>query len=232
MELKIFGAPILKVEKILIIKFQDMPYRYYDGVKDNEAYMILPLDYCMIAAMNGQPRADRMREFMKRAEKPIIEALLKAIPLDLDLHKADDKVLSDVWDALKELFEKLEGKGARTAVVTKVLHRKRPRLIPMLDNKVLNNCIYHAWKDLKSDNKTTIPYIWHGQKYNICNCMRLMRDDISPQVKPLRTIRDILIHNKKLDIDRSITLLRLYEAVMWKIYYYNVWRQHSKKSKR
>jgi hypothetical protein len=61
---------------------------------------------------------------------------LRRIPLDADLLEADDELLEAVRDLLREA---MQAKGVLVASATKVLHRKRPRLIPILDSVLLGH---------------------------------------------------------------------------------------------
>lgn len=68
----------------------------------------------------------------KRAE---LDDHLTRIPLDLDLTDAD----ADDLAVLGEMFAVLDGRGvwgAQGTVLAKVLHRKRPRFVPLYDEQV------------------------------------------------------------------------------------------------
>jgi hypothetical protein len=62
------------------------------------------------------------------------ESRLQAIPEDADLTSYDPD-FAEVEDLLHRACQH---KGVLLAVATKVLHRKRPNLIPMLDSVVIN----------------------------------------------------------------------------------------------
>lgn len=67
--------------------------------------------------------------------RPRLQEVLTRIEVDLSLVDADEKQVTD----LGNLFVVLDGasiKGARGAVLSKLLHRKRPALIPLYDKQV------------------------------------------------------------------------------------------------
>jgi hypothetical protein len=70
-----------------------------------------------------------------QAVRPTLDDVLARIPPDLDLADATEVQLP----LLGELFSVLDGAGipgARGTVLSKVLHRKRPRFIPLYDEQV------------------------------------------------------------------------------------------------
>src|SRR4051794_23093594 len=64
------------------------------------------------------------------------DQILAAIPADTDLTDRSPETLADVRSLLEAA---MGGKGILVAVATKVLHRKRPRLIPMMDSVLLGH---------------------------------------------------------------------------------------------
>lgn len=65
-------------------------------------------------------------------------ALLAAIPVDLDLPEADDEVLNRLF-ALQDKLDEIDGIGHVTR--SKLLARKRPRLVPIRDRYVLRELV-------------------------------------------------------------------------------------------
>lgn len=103
-------------------------YRYYD-VLDTDPSTITPLDVLAAAALHpGLARSDLAYFTDRRGD---LEAWLASFPANARLREADDSVL----DRLVELGA---GPGPSLSLLTKVLHRKRPELIPLVDRHLLD----------------------------------------------------------------------------------------------
>jgi hypothetical protein len=85
--------------------------------------------------MGARSPHDDWRSLIKRGDLPQLQALRT----DLDLFKTPDTVWvrERVPSRLAALFETVIGKGIGIARATKVLHIKRPALIPVCDSYVL-----------------------------------------------------------------------------------------------
>lgn len=75
-----------------------------------------------------------------------IHSILKQIPNDLTLW-GNDPIN---WDLIQKLFEELLIPQIRAARATKVIHKKRPNLIPILDSAVSN----YAWSCLDKQQRS------------------------------------------------------------------------------
>jgi hypothetical protein len=96
-------------------------------------------------------------------------------------------------DNLASVFALVIGKGIGIAVATKVLHVKRPRLIPVCDSYVLR--------------LMGIPGQNAGSGLALVECLRTLRTQWTPPLQQLqRSLRDM-------GHDRS--LIRIADAVMW-----------------
>jgi hypothetical protein len=135
--LKLSECEIPDAEKIVQAKFRFFPWAWYDAVV-TPPDEIDPVDFAITIAMNSRATASRMKAFMDR--KAALDRLLREVPRDMDLTPATpDKV----FDAVRAIFtEACEANGTKLAVSSKVLHRKRPRLVPMLDSIVVDR---HYW---------------------------------------------------------------------------------------
>lgn len=67
----------------------------------------------------------------RRAEE--FTTLLAALPTDCDLHEVDEEHLTAIW-AIQDALDTVDGIGHVTR--SKLLARKRPRLVPMRDQQV------------------------------------------------------------------------------------------------
>lgn len=78
----------------------------------------------------GLTRSD-LEWFARRAAG--LRETLAELPADLGLGRADDSVIRSLAQ-----LPRLGVEGTSLSLVTKVLHRKRPRLVPMLDRALLD----------------------------------------------------------------------------------------------
>ncbi len=108
---------------------------YYDGIPDRNPNRILPDDVQVTVSMNSFVNtADKVRN-VHEGLKRRCESLLRDIPLDADIEvfDADLSIVRELLDRACTL------PGILLATSTKVLHRKRPGYIPMLDSVVVNS---------------------------------------------------------------------------------------------
>jgi hypothetical protein len=129
-------------------------YIYYDAIVSAEPNRIEPLDVLATVAVNSFVNSAAKLYRVHQGLRTACEPLLSAIPEDADLLDLDR------WrDPLQRLLHAaVQAPGVLIPVATKVLHRKRRRLIPMLDNVVLQH--YFGRPELQpllaaSQNKAT-----------------------------------------------------------------------------
>jgi hypothetical protein len=120
---------------------------------------------------------------------------LRAIKPEIDLFLASDREWTEqhVVHNLASVFGSVIGKGIGIAVATKVLHLKRPCLIPVCDSYVLR--------------LMGIPGQNAGSGVALVECLRTLRTQWTPPLQQLqRSLSDR-------GYDR--TLVRIADAVMW-----------------
>lgn len=106
---------------------------------------------------------------------------------------------------LAEAFSGCFGKGRRLSVITKVLHMKRPNLIPVCDRYVLEQVGAEPGTDAHPTRAAGL--IGHLRREGIRNLANLQRISGS------------------LNLERSTpSLLRIFEAIIWQTHVAN-WRQ-------
>ena len=104
-------------------------YRYFDLVPSESPDEVTPVDVLAAAALHpGLSRSD-LAFFMDRADD--LSGWLRSVPADAELRTADSDLLAHL-DALAEYD------GASLTLLSKVLHRKRPSLIPLLDRHIID----------------------------------------------------------------------------------------------
>ena len=105
-------------------------FRYFDLIPDSSPDEITPLDVVSCAALHpGLKRGDLAWFWDHRLQ---LRNALAEFPDDLDLAGSP----GSITQILQQLPATLP--GVDLSLLSKVLHRKRPRLIPMLDRSLLN----------------------------------------------------------------------------------------------
>ena len=104
------------------------------------------------------------------------------------------------WDAVHALFNEFETiSGAKLAVATKILHKKRPQLIPMVDSKVF---------DHYADRCPTLRKLTMGPV--AVRSMQLFRDDlVATRGSVEALVFDLQQHGF------SLTPVRVLEILIW-----------------
>ena len=107
-------------------------YEYYDSAPTGPGDEITPADFLPSAALHPGFGRDEMVFFRQRGGSESCQQWLAALPQGIDLADADDLTL----DHLSELPQISEGIGL--SIVSKVTHRKRPTLIPLFDQAIVD----------------------------------------------------------------------------------------------
>jgi hypothetical protein len=97
-------------------------YAYFDSLSDECPDEVMPMD--VLAAASVHPSLTRSDLAWFAQHRDALQRLLKRMP-DMDLADADPTLL----DSLPAIVDR----DIELSLLSKVLHRKRPRLIPMLD---------------------------------------------------------------------------------------------------
>jgi hypothetical protein len=118
-----------------LLRYCREEYDYYDGLPRGDPNHIEPSDVLATLSVNSFiTNAAQMRR-IHQGMVANCDGLLSAIPSDIDLVNCSPKIFEAVE---RLLHEAIQVHGVLIPVATKILHRKRPSLIPMLDNIVLN----------------------------------------------------------------------------------------------
>ena len=118
-----------------LLAFCEGEYAYYDAIQSTHANRIEPIDVLVTVAMNSYVNNAVMVHRVHQGMATNCDRLLPTLPEDANL------VDLERWrDPLRELLHAaVQTKHALVPVATKVLHRKRRSLIPMLDNVVVRH---------------------------------------------------------------------------------------------
>lgn len=104
-------------------------YRYFDLVPSESPAEVTPVDVLAAAALHpGLSRTD-LAFFVEKADE--LSDWLRSVPAEAELKLAGSDLLADL-DALVDFDE------VSITLLSKVLHRKRPSLIPLLDRHIID----------------------------------------------------------------------------------------------
>jgi hypothetical protein len=96
-------------------------------------------DVLAVAAVNVTVSTRLTRQLLHEPVAGRLEQLLRRLPTDVDLWDADDDLLAvaaEAWEMIRTLDEDGHGPADRWVTASKLLARKRPRLVPLYDEKV------------------------------------------------------------------------------------------------
>ncbi len=117
-----------------LTKFCNEEYDYYDGIVSSNPNHIEPLDVLVTVAVNSRVNDAAAVRSVHRGLAASCDPLLAQIPVGADLLDA-----VYVPQVVNLLDKAVQVPRVLLPVATKVLHRKRPQLIPMLDNVVITH---------------------------------------------------------------------------------------------
>jgi len=127
------GLPVPEDAACKLLRFAAEEYAYYDEILSTRPYAVTPLDVIVTAGVNSRiGPGDRIRA-IHRGLAERCDPILRSIP-------EDARLLDEDWPkqaAYDLLAAACSVKWVLLAVATKVLHRKRRALIPMLDGVLL-----------------------------------------------------------------------------------------------
>jgi len=120
-----------------LLAFFREEYEYYDAIPSGDPFHVSPLDVLVTVSVNSFVNNAAKVRTVHRGLAAACDPLLRTIPVHADLRTFP---VSGVRDLLHAAVQQ---RSVLTAVATKVLHRKRPALIPMLDSVLIG---YYAAK--------------------------------------------------------------------------------------
>jgi hypothetical protein len=190
-EIVINDQAYIALDPIVIIKtfiVTDISYDKYDS-KDicEESW----LEDCIRLANKGM-RA-RIKKELILANKNKIESYAKNIPSNLNIENAS----KNIFGALRKIFSSINSKGTRNAKITKVLHKRFPNLIPIVDNIV--GKVYFKG-EYRGDDITTL-----------LDVIKKIRQDF---IRNKDLLNNIKFELKKEGIG-NLTSLRIFDGLLW-----------------
>lgn len=163
-------------------------FRYFDAIGSDPAVVTSQDVVCAGALHPGMSRDDLTYFWDRRDE---LNDWLGRVPADLRLEGADDETIA-LLSELPSLFP-----GPSLSLVSKVLHRKRPWLIPMIDREVID------WYRPLTGQRRAVD-AWSP-------LLRHLADDLRTNRERLAELRFVLAITHGL----SVTDLRAVDIVIW-----------------
>lgn len=197
--IKLFNGEIVdNIEERIRNYYRNEKYKYYDKCHD-ESNVITREN---VKAANKLDARVGEQVKINLIESQDIKIALTSIE-NRKLNKFTIEEWKDYKDRIKNVLRSMCSiKGVRIAVATKILHLKRPKLIPILDTKVLDYLSGKRTQNIKKEKLIMIGI----------QAIDKIREDIIRNEKNLNELRDSLA-----DLPYSFTNVRLYDILIWEI---------------
>lgn len=206
------GLLIQDAVAMLRAKFNQWPWGRFDGVLLADLHVITD-DDVEISFSGARARSNITRRAYKaafRQRQPEISAFLRAIPADMALEDVD---LNQLRIPIVNLYDCLMAmRGVKLANATKVTHRHRPQLLPVIDSAL--DCYYwYATSISNEDRWLQLRRVVGWGEYAFA-LLSLFREDLCAVVSHIDQVRQAVQGAPFGGISRVRTL----EALIW--YYY------------
>jgi len=177
---------------------RDLSYEFYDLVWVPQDNQLHPFDIYLANNVGAGVVSDDFRKLWENRKR--INQQLAKVPVNLDL--ADDRLEVFIsWKDLEELFEACRVPGVAHAKISKILHKKRPRLIPLIDGAAIIEHRYNrpGCEDVAED---------------MIEITKLIRQDLYQNLGELNQIQKNVWRDHSIDL----TLVRLIDIIFWQDY--------------
>lgn len=165
-------------------------FRYYDAVPSPEPDTVRPVDVLATAALHPGLSRNDLAFFHDEADR--IGEWLRALPRDRNLHECD-------VDAITHLSQLAEWDVPVTlSLLTKVLHRKRPLLLPLVDRHILD-----WYRPITGERSAAAA--WPG-------LLKAMRDDLNSADNSGLRLMSAAVERAT---SHRISVLRAMDVVVW-----------------
>src|ERR1044071_739925 len=138
--LNVLGEQIREAESLAEAKFLNCPWQFFDGVPDKYPNQLVWGDFAIMRVMNSGINDGIIPD---RADIENANAALARISLNEALAES----AAPPYEQVHALFKAMRTHQFGRSRIAKVLCRKRPNLIPMLDSVVTDflQMIAHDW---------------------------------------------------------------------------------------
>jgi len=170
-------------------------YLKYQPNKPTRSNVLLPEDLAvtlLVSSRAGYRAFQSLRDFGK------------TIDLDSLPHKALEQISDNELSYVAQVISKIANwKGFGASLATKVLHKKRPDLIPILDNQAIFGAYMNPnWPDIRSSQDTI------KNLKTIEKALRSIRYDL---VRP----ENILMWPELKEVEPTNSLIEIFDSVWW-----------------
>ncbi|MGZ4620362.1 MAG: DUF6308 family protein [Frankiaceae bacterium] len=178
-------------------------YPYYDGlVTNNDNQTLCTGDLLAPALLGVSVSLDRMHTLTRLM--PLLQRSLDALSPGIDLASADEVTLdlvASLYDPLDD--PSVEDRDVKGSLLAKVLHRKRPSLVPLFDSKVRvfyqhESCVPPA------------PKLGRGWRDYMQLLLRAMQEDLRANADELRRLSRLVPPDGP-----PLSPLRVLDIVVW-----------------
>lgn len=183
------------LQKVLRFCRDDASYEAYDLLDIAQDNTLTDLD--VLAANNIRARMDGRAFLRFKRNKAKIERALWSLPVDMAL---DDPWPDghSMWQAIEDAYFACWDEQVREARVTKVLHKKRPRLIPLIDGLVVISKYYAGYAGPR------------GGVPGMIAVTRRIREDM---IRNASALQDLQKRLQQREI--HLTRIRLFDILLW-----------------
>jgi len=197
------GTLVVEAPDQLLLDYLDIrngySYPAYDTLETNGSSALVDGD--LLAPLLLGAHVDSGRFALLREMLPALEAVAD-LP-DVDLQDADDDHVLCVAGLFGVLDEpRYAGRGIRGTIVSKVLHRKRPELVPLYDSR-----IFEAYTAPGAIPRTT-DRAWQQFMLELCT---QMRDDLRDEADAFAALERLAA-----DEGSPLTQLRILDILVWR----------------
>jgi len=203
-EIQLPSGLVLKEPQLMIKLFMGMEYLRYDAAEIRQDNNLQKQDIRAANLLNARMRQTAQERLLRKRQS--INDVLTQVPSNLDLWKAGES--SPVWQNIEKLLDVICAVHyVGLASATKVLHKKRPRLIPVLD-AIIQQYYRQAWHTghLSSARMSDFSYeagfgVW------LTRCFRQDLLSCEPEISGLCGMLRTL--------GAALTPVRVLEALIW-----------------
>jgi hypothetical protein len=197
------GTLVVETPDQLLLDYLDVrngySYPAYDTLETNGSSELVDGD--LLAPLLLGAHIDSGRFALLREMLPALEAVAD-LP-EVDLQDADDDHVLCVAGLFGILDEpRYAGRGIRGTIVSKVLHRKRPELVPLYDSR-----IFEAYTAPGAIPRTT-DRAWQQFMLELCT---QMRDDLRAEADAFAALQQLAD-----DEGSPLTQLRILDILVWR----------------
>jgi hypothetical protein len=197
------GTLVVETPDQVLLDYLDVRNGYafpsYDRLVTNGAATLVDGDLLAPALIGAE--VDRGRFALLREMLPALSGIasLPAVPLE----SADDATVDQVADLFAVLDEApYAGKGVRGTIISKVLHRKRPDLVPLYDSRIFES--YTAPGAIERSTHRS----WREFMALLCT---QMRDDLQAESAAFDELVGVAG-----DAGALLTRLRILDILVWR----------------